>query len=154
MSPAALPIASAELPAELELVSPNSEPLGFLRELINDSLSKQQSLARQVSSGLVDLLENAIRTGFYFDDAKTYLSAEGKFVQWVAANFDVSYVWLSQLRRLSKHFARDLVDSQQRARLGICPQGLDTAIGPHVRNQVTSTNAKSLRDLFRLTGIF
>jgi hypothetical protein len=102
---------------------------------------------------VVDLLENSIRVGFYLSDAKSYLAGDGKFIQWVEQHCKMSYARANQLHRLSKHFSRDLVDSQQRERLGITPTGLDVAIGQHVRNQISATGAKSLSDLFRCVGI-
>jgi hypothetical protein len=136
-------------PAALE----NFEPLEFLRELIGDGLQRNETLFRTASAGVVDLLENSIRVGFYLSDAKSYLAGDGNFIKWLEENFEISYPRANQLHRLSKHFSRDLIDSQQRARLGIQPKGLDAAIGPHVRNQITATGAKSLSDLFRVTGI-
>jgi hypothetical protein len=136
-----------------ESLHADCEPLEFLKELVADGLQKNETLFRAASAGVVDLLENSIRVGFYLSDARAYLVGEGKFIRWVEANFKISYPSANRLRRLSTHFSRDLVDSQQRERLGISPKGLDVAIGPHVRNQITATGARSLSDLFRVTGI-
>jgi hypothetical protein len=105
----------------------NSESLEFLRELIGDGLQRNDTLFRAASAGVVDLLENSIRVGFYLSDAKSYLAGDGKFIKCVEHNFKISYARANQLHRLSKHFSRDLVDSQQRERLGITPKGLDAA---------------------------
>jgi len=140
-------------PNSPEVAHENIESLEFLRELVSDGLQRHETLFRAASSEILNCLENAVRCGFYLQDARAELAADGKFVQWIESNFPISYARANQLRRLSGHFSRDLVDAQQRQRLGITPKGLDSAIGPHVRNQITSTGAKSLSDLFRLTGI-
>jgi hypothetical protein len=113
----------------LEVVPESSEALEFLQELVSDGLQRQETLFRAAGAGIVDLLENAVRTGFYLADAKAYLVGEGKFLKWIEENFSIPYQRANQLRRLSTHFSRDLIDAQQRQRLGITPRGLDSAIG-------------------------
>jgi hypothetical protein len=60
--------------------------LEFLRELIGDGLQRNDTLFRAASAGVVDLLENSIRVGFYLSDAKSYLAGDGKFIKWVDQN--------------------------------------------------------------------
>src|SRR5258708_2434576 len=107
------------------------EALEFLKELISDSLAKNEVLFRNASTAVIYLLEAAVRTGFYLCDARSFLS-EGNFGKWLSENFELSVQRASQLRRLSTHFSRDLSDAQQRAKLNVHPVGLDVAIGPHV----------------------
>ena len=48
-----------------EVAIEDSEPLEFLRELIGDGLQRHDTLYRDASARVVDLLENSIRVGFY-----------------------------------------------------------------------------------------
>jgi len=133
-----------------EVAPENAEPLQFLKELISDGINRAETLKRQASTAIVDLAETAVRTGFYLSDAKTYIAGERGFVRWVEQNFQLSYVRATQLKRLSKYFARDLIDLKQREKLGISPKGLDGVVGEHLRNQIKSIGPKSLSDLFRI----
>jgi hypothetical protein len=148
----------AEVPVQppfevLPSTAAEHEALLFLRELMSDSLARHDVLSRAASSAVLDLCENCVRIGWYASDAKSYLVAEGKFASWVKAHFSISYVWLNRLRRLSTHFSRDLIDSRQRAKLGINPEGLAAGIGPHLRNQLSGLAPRSLCDLLRVVGI-
>jgi hypothetical protein len=137
-----------------EITKENSEPLEFLKELISDGINRAETLKRQASTAIVDLAETAIRTGFYLSDAKTYIAGERGFVKWIESNFSLSYARAAQLKRLSKFFARDLIDLKQREKLGISPRGLEGVIsGEHLRNQIKSIGPKSLSDLFRICDI-
>lgn len=151
-----LAIAGEVTQPSFELVSPGvgeQEAIGFLHELISDSLNRHKNLSITVSTNLVDTIENSIRLGWYLDDVKSFLAPEGKFTAWVQANFKSSFAWLYQMRKLSSRFARDLVDSQQRERLGIKVRGLDSAIGPHLRTQIKDAAPTSLSALLRTTGV-
>jgi hypothetical protein len=145
--------------AALVLVEQSSLPAGakaesvaFMKELVLDALTKHQSLTRTVATSILDAMENAVRLGFYLCDIKSLLPT-GSFGKWVSDNLAISGPWASQLRRLSAHFARDLVDLQQRERLGIVIEGLDAAVGLHLRNQIRETGAGSVKELLRLTHV-
>jgi hypothetical protein len=60
-----------------------SEPLGFLEELLSESFARHEALKRQVACGCLDLLENAIRTAWYCEDARAYLAGERKYTSWI-----------------------------------------------------------------------
>ena len=131
-----------------------SEPLQFLSELLAENLARHESLKRTVATNVVDLLETTIRAGWYFDDAFAYLVSQREFANWVKCRFKVSLCWIARLRRLGRHFARDLVDTQQRQRLGIHPPALkDVPCGIHLRNQLASVGAGSINELLRVCGI-
>jgi hypothetical protein len=136
------------LPAE------SSEPLQFLGELLVENLARHEALKRTVATNVMDLLETTIRAGWYFDDAFAYLVSQREFANWVKCRFQVSLCWIARLRRLGRHFARDLVDTQQRQRLGIHPPALENApCGIHLRNQLSGVGASSINELLRLCGI-
>jgi hypothetical protein len=67
-----------------------SEPLGFLEELLQESLARHEALKRQVAIGAMDLLENVIRTAWYCDDARAYMAGERKYASWIQSRYKVS----------------------------------------------------------------
>ena len=74
--------------------SPQTESLEFLSELAADALKRHETLTRTTASALMDTLENAVRLGWYLDDAKALLPA-GCFGEWVTAHLRVSNAWVS-----------------------------------------------------------
>lgn len=128
------------------------EAVGFLRELIADSLQREATLQRNCANAVLDSLEAVVRLAWYLSDARAYLAQEGQFEKWVSANFNLGLSRCRTLRRLGARFARDIINAEERKKLGINPPGLDGAIGPHLRNQIPA-QARSLQNLLAITGI-
>jgi len=133
-------------------VAENSESLGFLSELITDSIGKLDSLKRSASTAIVDLLEQNLRLGWYLEDARHYLRKEGTYVEWIEKTCPLSYGHTTRLRQLAKHFCRDSIDNLQRRKLGIVIPGL-LENGEHLRRQIAASECGSMADLFRYTGL-
>jgi hypothetical protein len=145
---------ATEIVVSPEVAPENAESLAFLKELIFEGISRAETLQRQAPTTIIDLAETAVRTGFYLQDAKSFVAGEGQYMKWVESNFSLSYARASQLKRLGKFFARDIVDQKQREKLGIFPKGLDGVVcAEHLRNQIKNVSPKSLSDLFRTVGI-
>jgi hypothetical protein len=150
----ATPIIAKLEPVPADLALPAPDPLESLGSLIVENLARHESLSAKVRQDIVDTLENAVRAGWYISDAQTYLATDAGFVAWVELNLPITYNWAHQLSRLSKSFARDLVDVQTRSRLHIYPEGLSSVpSGIHLREQIIATGASSIRQLLRLTGV-
>jgi hypothetical protein len=66
-----------------EVAPENAESLGFLSELISDSLGHLDSLKRSASTAILDLLEANVRLGWYLEDARHFLRKEGTSVAWI-----------------------------------------------------------------------
>jgi hypothetical protein len=137
---------------QTEIAPENAEPLGFLSELISDGLGKLDSLKREASSKILDLLEASVRLGFYLEDSRHFLIKEKTYVAWVEQSFPISYGYSVRLRQLSRHFCRDAVDADQRKKLGIKVPGL-LEIGEHLRRQIAASQANSISDLYRFAGL-
>lgn len=142
----------APLPASPEVTPDNSESLGFLPELITDSIGKLDSLKRSASTAIIDLLEQNLRLGWYLEDARHYLRKEGTYVAWIEKTCPLSYGHTTRLRQLAKHFCRDSIDNLQRRKLGIVIPGL-LENGEHLRRQIAASECGSMADLFRYTGL-
>ena len=90
-----------------EVAPENAESLGFLSELISDSLGRLDSLKRSASTAILDLLEANVRLGWYLEDARHFLRKEGTYVAWIEQTCPLSYGHTTRLRQLAKHFCRD-----------------------------------------------
>jgi len=139
-------------PASPAVTPENSESLGFLSELITDSIGKLDSLKRSASTAIIDLLEQNLRLGWYLEDARHYLRKEGTYVEWIEKTCPLSYGHTTRLRQLAKHFCRDSIDNLQRRKLGIVIPGL-LENGEHLRRQIAASECGSMADLFRYTGL-
>jgi hypothetical protein len=118
--------------------------------------ARHKVLFAESSDRVVSLCENAVRTGWILSDLRAFLRphGEGSFLKWASSRFEISTTHAAHLMALSRHFARDLVDKRNRERLSISVPGLNpTALGQHLRNQVTECQPKSLSQLFREVGI-
>lgn len=135
-----------------EVAPENDEPLGFLGELISDSIGKLDSLKRSASTAILDLLEQNLRLGWYLEDARHYLRKEGTYVAWIEQTCPLSYGHTTRLRQLAKHFCRDSIDNSQRLKLGINIPGL-IENGEHLRRQIAASQCGSMSDLFRYAGL-
>ena len=71
-----------------EVAPENAESLGFLSELISDSLGRLDSLKRSASTAILDLLEANVRLGWYLEDARHFLRKEGTYVAWIEQEFE------------------------------------------------------------------
>jgi hypothetical protein len=145
-------LASQRNQVALEVAPENAEAVGFLSELISDSLGRLDSLKRSASTAILDVLENSVRLGWYLDDSRQFLIKEKSYIAWVEQTFPISYGYSVRLRQLARHFCRDGLDNDQRRRLGIQIKGLDE-IGEHLRRQITQTQSNSISDLFRFAGL-
>jgi hypothetical protein len=154
MSADTLAIVALPEPATAEL-QPDAEPLESLRHLIADGLAHQESLGRSLASTLMDAMECSIRVGWYADDARTFLAAEGTYLQWVETHFpQAAYRRLCELRRLSRCFCRDIVDAEQRRRLGIQVVGLPAVAGQHLRTQLSQLGEiRNMTQLLRACNV-
>jgi hypothetical protein len=146
------PTAEAQVVSCTKQQSPDSESVAFLGELLRDGLQRHETLSRTAANTIIDAIENSIRCGFYLADLKS-LIPPGRFTNWVEENFTCSYAWANQLRRLARHFCRDLADQKQREKLNIHVPGLSGAVGPHLRTQIAEAGCKSLNELFRTVGL-
>ena len=89
-----------------EVAPENAESLGFLSELISNSLGRLDSLKRSASTAILDLLKANVRLGWYLEDARHFLRKEGTYVAWIEQTCPLSYVHTTRLRQLAKHFCR------------------------------------------------
>jgi hypothetical protein len=135
-----------------EVAPENAESLGFLSELISDSLGRLDSLKRSASTAILDLLEANVRLGWYLEDARHFLRKEGTYVAWIEQTCPLSYGHTTRLRQLSKHFCRDSIDNLQRLKLGISIPGL-LENGEHLRRQIAASQCGSMADMFRYAGL-
>ena len=135
-----------------EVAPENAESLGFLSELISDSLGRLDSLKRSASTAILDLLEANVRLGWYLEDARHFLRKEGTYVAWIEQTCPLSYGHTTRLRQLSKHFCRDSIDNLQRPKLGISIPGL-LENGEHLRRQIAASQCGSMADMFRYAGL-
>jgi hypothetical protein len=130
---------------EVEVEPEKAESLGFLSELISDSLGKLDSLKRSASTTILDLLEANVRLGWYLEDSRHFLRKEGTYVAWIQQSCPLSYRHTTRLRQLAKHFCRDAIDNDQRKKLGINIPGL-TEIGEHLRRQIAASEPSHLEE--------
>ena len=135
-----------------EVAPENAESLGFLSELISDSLGRLDSLKRSASTAILDLLEANVRLGWYLEDARHFLRKEGTYVAWIEQTCPLSYGHTTRLRQLAKHFCRDSIDNLQRLKLGISIPGL-LENGEHLRRQIAASQCGSMADMFRYAGL-
>jgi hypothetical protein len=135
-----------------EVAPENAELLGFLSELISDSLGRLDSLKRSASTAILDLLEANVRLGWYLEDARHFLRKEGTYVAWIEQTCPLSYGHTTRLRQLAKHFCRDSIDNLQRLKLGISIPGL-LENGEHLRRQIAASQCGSMADMFRYAGL-
>ena len=135
-----------------EVAPENAESLGFLSELISDSLGGLDSLKRSASTAILDLLEANVRLGWYLEDARHFLRKEGTSVAWIEQTCPLSHGHTTRLRQLSKHFCRDSIDNLQRLKLGISIPGL-LENGEHLRRQIAASQWGSMADMFRYAGL-
>jgi hypothetical protein len=138
---------ATDLVVSPEVAPENAEAIGFLSELISDSLGKLDSLKRSASTAILDLLEANVRLGWYLEDSRHFLRKEGTYVAWIEQTCPLSYGHTTRLRQLAKHFCRDSIDADQRKKLGIHIPGI-TEIGEHLRDKSQRHNVGRWRIYF------
>jgi hypothetical protein len=119
-----------------EVAPENAESLGFLSELISDSLGRLDSLKRSANTAILDLLKANVRLGWYLEDARHFLRKEGTYVAWIEQTCPLSYGHTTRLRQEGwLQNRRDLGGSRLRGKAGAhqTREGPGVAVGPQGR---------------------